>query len=49
MKKYTLTDEHRAELTNEQHILVLTAIMRGPDAADLACIALAAQILGTRQ
>jgi len=44
-----LHDEHRRQLTNEQHILVLTAILRGPDAADLECIALAAQLLGTRQ
>ena len=44
-----LHDEHRDRLTNEQHILVLTSIMRGPDAADLLCIPLAAQLLGTRQ
>ncbi len=45
---YALSQDFPAHLTPAQHIAVTIAVMRGPERAELECIALAAQVIGVR-
>ena len=45
---YALWSDHAARLSAQQAVRVYVALMAGPERAGLECIALAAQIIGTR-